>query len=70
MFCFPFRDLVAIIAVLEHNQWFNKLSTKDYKLVMLIQQKTAVDLVVWCLSKINDLNVTVETFVMGRQDEK
>ncbi|KAM8767365.1 F-actin-uncapping protein LRRC16A isoform 1-T1 [Acanthopagrus schlegelii] len=26
------RDLVAIIAVLEHNQWFNKLSTKDYKL--------------------------------------
>ncbi|XP_067366843.1 F-actin-uncapping protein LRRC16A-like isoform X4 [Channa argus] len=26
------RDLVAIIAVLEFNQWFNKLSTKDYKL--------------------------------------
>uniref|UniRef100_A0A671TGW6 F-actin-uncapping protein LRRC16A-like n=1 Tax=Sparus aurata TaxID=8175 RepID=A0A671TGW6_SPAAU len=26
------RDLVAIIAALEHNQWFNKLSTKDYKL--------------------------------------
>lgn len=27
------RDLVAIIAVLEFNQWFTKLSTKDYKLV-------------------------------------
>uniref|UniRef100_A0A3B3Q7M2 Capping protein regulator and myosin 1 linker 1 n=1 Tax=Paramormyrops kingsleyae TaxID=1676925 RepID=A0A3B3Q7M2_9TELE len=26
------RDLVAIIAVLEYNQWFIKLSTKDYKL--------------------------------------
>uniref|UniRef100_A0A6Q2YSC5 CARMIL C-terminal domain-containing protein n=1 Tax=Esox lucius TaxID=8010 RepID=A0A6Q2YSC5_ESOLU len=26
------RDLVAIIAVLEYNQWFTKLSTKDYKL--------------------------------------
>ncbi|XP_073727960.1 F-actin-uncapping protein LRRC16A isoform X3 [Misgurnus anguillicaudatus] len=26
------RDLVAIIAVLEYNQWFSKLSTKDYKL--------------------------------------
>ncbi|KAJ8395281.1 hypothetical protein AAFF_G00034830 [Aldrovandia affinis] len=26
------RDLVAIIAVLELNQWFTKLSTKDYKL--------------------------------------
>ncbi|XP_034553770.1 F-actin-uncapping protein LRRC16A-like isoform X2 [Notolabrus celidotus] len=26
------RDLVAIIAVLEFNQWFSKLSTKDYKL--------------------------------------
>ncbi|XP_051247205.1 F-actin-uncapping protein LRRC16A [Dicentrarchus labrax] len=26
------RDLVAIIAALEHNQWFTKLSTKDYKL--------------------------------------
>ncbi|CAJ1061753.1 F-actin-uncapping protein LRRC16A-like isoform X2 [Xyrichtys novacula] len=26
------RDLVAIIAVLEFNQWFTKLSTKDYKL--------------------------------------
>uniref|UniRef100_A0A8B9LCU5 Capping protein regulator and myosin 1 linker 1 n=1 Tax=Astyanax mexicanus TaxID=7994 RepID=A0A8B9LCU5_ASTMX len=28
------RDLVAIIAVLEFNQWFTKLSTKDYKLVI------------------------------------
>lgn len=27
------RDLVAIIAVLEFNQWFTKVSTKDYKLV-------------------------------------
>lgn len=27
------RDLVAIIAVLEFNQWFTKLSSKDYKLV-------------------------------------
>ncbi|KAG7266639.1 hypothetical protein CRUP_032317, partial [Coryphaenoides rupestris] len=27
------RDMVAIIAVLEFNQWFTKLSTKDYKLV-------------------------------------
>ncbi|XP_077576762.1 F-actin-uncapping protein LRRC16A-like isoform X1 [Stigmatopora nigra] len=26
------RDLVAIIAVLEFNQWFTKLATKDYKL--------------------------------------
>ncbi|XP_037533001.1 F-actin-uncapping protein LRRC16A [Nematolebias whitei] len=26
------KDLVAIIAVLEFNQWFTKLSTKDYKL--------------------------------------
>lgn len=26
------RDLVAITAVLEYNQWFTKLSTKDYKL--------------------------------------
>ncbi|XP_010864029.1 F-actin-uncapping protein LRRC16A isoform X2 [Esox lucius] len=26
------RDLVAIIGVLEYNQWFTKLSTKDYKL--------------------------------------
>ncbi|KAM4725409.1 F-actin-uncapping protein LRRC16A isoform 2-T2 [Anableps anableps] len=26
------RDLVAIITVLEYNQWFTKLSTKDYKL--------------------------------------
>ncbi|XP_051999752.1 F-actin-uncapping protein LRRC16A-like isoform X2 [Xyrauchen texanus] len=26
------RDLVAIIAVLEYNQWFSKLSTKDFKL--------------------------------------
>ncbi|XP_074543313.1 F-actin-uncapping protein LRRC16A-like, partial [Halichoeres trimaculatus] len=26
------RDLVAIIAALEFNQWFSKLSTKDYKL--------------------------------------
>ncbi|KAM9339818.1 F-actin-uncapping protein LRRC16A [Symphorus nematophorus] len=26
------RDLVAIIAALEHNHWFTKLSTKDYKL--------------------------------------
>ncbi|KAM3596683.1 uncharacterized protein V6R79_019047 [Siganus canaliculatus] len=26
------RDLVPIIAALEHNQWFTKLSTKDYKL--------------------------------------
>ncbi|XP_062343098.1 F-actin-uncapping protein LRRC16A-like [Osmerus eperlanus] len=26
------RDLVAIIAVLEINQWFTKLSTKDYRL--------------------------------------
>ncbi|KAL4616960.1 F-actin-uncapping protein LRRC16A isoform X2 [Arapaima gigas] len=26
------RDLVAIIAVLEYNQWFTKLSVKDYKL--------------------------------------
>lgn len=26
------RDLVAILAVLEFNQWFTKLSTKDYKL--------------------------------------
>ncbi|XP_053743211.1 F-actin-uncapping protein LRRC16A-like isoform X2 [Synchiropus splendidus] len=26
------RDLVAIVAVLEFNQWFTKLSTKDYKL--------------------------------------
>ncbi|XP_029919534.1 F-actin-uncapping protein LRRC16A isoform X2 [Myripristis murdjan] len=26
------RDLVAIISVLEYNQWFTKLSTKDYKL--------------------------------------
>lgn len=30
---FLLRDLVAIIAVLEFNQWFTKLSTKDYKLV-------------------------------------
>lgn len=30
------RDLVAIIVVLEYNQWFTKLSTKDYKLVHLI----------------------------------
>lgn len=30
------RDLVAIIAALEHNQWFTKLSTKDYKLVTLV----------------------------------
>lgn len=29
----PGRDLVAIIAALEYNQWFTKLSTKDYKLV-------------------------------------
>lgn len=29
------RDLVAIIAVLEFNQWFTKLSTKDYKLVSI-----------------------------------
>lgn len=28
---------MAIIAALEHNQWFTKLSTKDYKLVRLIQ---------------------------------
>ncbi|CAN9503609.1 unnamed protein product [Ophioblennius macclurei] len=26
------RDLVAIVAALEHNQWFTKLSSKDYKL--------------------------------------
>ncbi|XP_035536785.1 F-actin-uncapping protein LRRC16A [Morone saxatilis] len=26
------RDLVAIIAALEHNHWFTKVSTKDYKL--------------------------------------
>uniref|UniRef100_A0A3B4YAV0 Capping protein regulator and myosin 1 linker 1 n=1 Tax=Seriola lalandi dorsalis TaxID=1841481 RepID=A0A3B4YAV0_SERLL len=26
------RDLLAIIAALEYNQWFTKLSTKDYKL--------------------------------------
>lgn len=32
-FSFFSRDLVAIIAVLEFNQWFTKLSTKDYKLV-------------------------------------
>ena len=31
----PVRDLVAIIAVLEINQWFTKLSTKDYRLVCL-----------------------------------
>ena len=33
MFSPPVRDLVAIIAVLEINQWFTKLSTKDYRLV-------------------------------------
>lgn len=32
LFCLC-RDLVAIIAALEHNHWFTKLSTKDYKLV-------------------------------------
>ncbi|XP_041867731.1 F-actin-uncapping protein LRRC16A isoform X2 [Melanotaenia boesemani] len=26
------RDLMAIVAALEYNQWFTKLSTKDYKL--------------------------------------
>lgn len=29
------RDLVVIIAALEYNQWFTKLSIKDYKLVCL-----------------------------------
>lgn len=37
LFVFLCRDLVAIIAALEHNQWFTKLSTKDYKLVTFIQ---------------------------------
>lgn len=32
LFCVG-RDLVAIIAVLEFNQWFTKLTTKDFKLV-------------------------------------
>uniref|UniRef100_A0A3Q3QZ87 CARMIL pleckstrin homology domain-containing protein n=1 Tax=Monopterus albus TaxID=43700 RepID=A0A3Q3QZ87_MONAL len=32
-FYFSCRDLVAIIAALEYNQWFTKLSAKDYKLV-------------------------------------
>ncbi|KAI5608632.1 capping protein, Arp2/3 and myosin-I linker protein 3 isoform X2, partial [Silurus asotus] len=26
------RDLIAIIAVLEYNQWFTKLSLKDFKM--------------------------------------
>lgn len=29
----PSRDLIPIIAVLEYNQWFTKLSSKDLKLV-------------------------------------
>ncbi len=28
-----FRDLMAITAALEFNQWFSKLSIKDFKLV-------------------------------------
>ena len=27
------RDLIPIIAALEYNQWFTKLSSKDLKLV-------------------------------------
>lgn len=30
LFC---RDLVAIITALEYNQWFTKVSSKDFKLV-------------------------------------
>lgn len=30
------RDLMAIVAVLEYNQWFTKISLKDYKLVRLV----------------------------------
>ena len=34
IFCyFHFRDLIPIIAALEYNQWFTKLSSKDLKLV-------------------------------------
>lgn len=29
----PLRDLIPIIAALEYNQWFTKLSSKDLKLV-------------------------------------
>lgn len=31
------RDLVAIITALEYNQWFTKVSIKDYKLVKSIK---------------------------------
>lgn len=31
------RDLVAIITALEYNQWFTKVSSKDYKLVKSIK---------------------------------
>lgn len=31
------RDLVAIITALEYNQWFTKVSIKDYKLVTSIK---------------------------------
>lgn len=34
------RDLIAIIAALEHNQWFTKLSIKDHKLVILAGCRT------------------------------
>lgn len=27
------RDLVAILTALEYNQWFTKVSSKDFKLV-------------------------------------
>ena len=30
---FASRDLIPIIAALEYNQWFTKLSSKDLKLV-------------------------------------
>lgn len=30
---FGSRDLIPIIAALEYNQWFTKLSSKDLKLV-------------------------------------
>lgn len=32
---FSHRDLIPIVAALEYNQWFTKLSSKDLKLVSI-----------------------------------
>uniref|UniRef100_A0AAY4D494 CARMIL C-terminal domain-containing protein n=1 Tax=Denticeps clupeoides TaxID=299321 RepID=A0AAY4D494_9TELE len=47
------RDLVSVIAVLEYNQWFTKLSVKDYKLSADLCEQ--ILRVVACSSRLEEL---------------